>query len=168
MSGVSYTIEVDGLENVRSSIARLGLTPADTLAPRKDIAEEGRKRVSHYFETGTAPDGTKWPESGRAKRDGGQTLLDKGQMRDLVHWEATDDGDVEGSTNDIRARVHNEGLLIEAKNAPFLVFAGADGKLVMVKSVQMPKRTFLDEHIFDNDDYIESTFHKYFEQRFEG
>jgi phage gpG-like protein len=162
-----YTIEVDGLDEVREAIRRLGATPADTAAVRKDIGEEMIKRTHDRFNSGTAPDGSKWPESGRVKKSGGQTLLDHGALRDSVHYEPTPDGDLELYTEDIRARVHNEGLTITPKNGEFLVFAGEDGKLVFTREVHMPKREFLGF----NDDDIEMVSEKFLDdldRRFEG
>lgn len=152
--GATYTIETDGLEEVQSAIKRLGLRPADTLAWRKDMGEQFVLNVADRFATGTAPDGSQWPESERVKRDGGQTLLDHGRLRDSVHYSPAG-GDLEISTNDIRSRVHNDGVTI----------LGAFGKI----DVHMPKRTFMPEFAGGDTDsqYIESSFESFIERRWD-
>jgi len=163
----TYTIETEKLDDVRRAIDALGVTPADTEPARNLIGEEMIKRTHDRFNTGTAPDGSKWKLSKRAEADGGQTLLDHGTLRDSVHYEATGDGDLDLFSDDIRAAVHNEGKTILPKNGEFLVFAGTGGKLVFARSVDMPKREFLG---FNDDDLemVSQTFLDFLEQRFEG
>ena len=163
--GATYIVETEGLDEVVSAINRLGLRPADTLAWRKDMGEQFVLNVADRFATGTAPDGSKWPESGRVREGGGQTLLDHGRLRDSVHYTPLA-GDLEISSNDIRADVHDKGKTILPKKGQFLVFAGAGGKLVFTRAVHMPKRTFMPEFNEGDSDsqYIESSFSEFVER----
>ena len=61
------------------------------------------------FDTETAPDGSAWQQSIRAKEEGGQTLTDSAQLRSSIHSEASN-GSVRWGSNKIYARIHNEGF----------------------------------------------------------
>jgi phage gpG-like protein len=162
----TYTIETEKLDEVRRAIAALELSPADTEPARKEIGEEMIKRTGDRFQEGKGPDGETWAPSRRVQNEGGQTLLDHGDLRDSVHYD-TPEGDLELSSEDIRAAVHNDGKTIVPKNGEFLVFTGADGKVHFAREIHMPKRTFVG---FSDDDLemVSDTFLSNLERRFEG
>jgi Phage virion morphogenesis family len=168
MPGSVYTVETEGLAEVVSAIQRLGLGPSDTLPWRKNLGEEAILNVADRFATGTAPDGSRWPESGRVKAGGGQTLLNLAHLRDSVHYTPTG-GDLEISSNNISADVHDKGKTILPKKGEFLVFMGSDGKLVFTRAVHMPKRTFMPEYNDGDADSqsIDSSFEAFIERRWD-
>lgn len=63
----------------RERLARVRFKPLLT-----SIGNELITSVSRRFETGTAPDGSRWPESLRARLTGGQTLIKSGRLRDSI------------------------------------------------------------------------------------
>ena len=164
---MAYVQEItSGLEDVQNAIARLGLAGRDTLPIRKIVAEELILRRHVGFDEGRAPDGTPWPPSRRVEREGGQTLLDHGDLRSSIYPDFPGD-DLELVSNDIRARVHNEGMTITPKNGEWLVFPGEDGKLVFTREVHIPQRTFLD--VTDDDlEYVRQEFLGRLGQAWEG
>lgn len=95
------------------------------------------------FDNETAPDGSKWTPSARAKEEGGKTLTDTSQLRSSITHNA--DGDsVEVGTNKIYAGVHQYGATIRAKNAPYLAFRlPGDLGFRKVAQVTIPARRFL-------------------------
>lgn len=63
------------------------------------------------FETGTAPDGSRWPRSLAALQEGRQTLIKTGRLRDSITYNATST-DVEVGTNVEYAPPHQFGATI--------------------------------------------------------
>jgi len=95
------------------------------------------------FDNETAPDGTPWTQSIRAKEEGGQTLTDSSQLRSSIHAEPAN-GSVRWGSNKIYARIHNDGGTIRAKGGGKLKFNLPGGLgFVSVDSVTIPQRQFL-------------------------
>lgn len=105
------------------------------------------------FDAETAPDGTPWQQSVRAKEEGGQTLTDSSQLRSSIHSEPAN-GSVRWGSNKIYARIHNEGfdgtVTVGAHSRTITQAFGRQlpgGLVVQVASferaMKMPKRTFL-------------------------
>lgn len=95
------------------------------------------------FDTETAPDGSEWQQSVRAREDGGKTLTDTSQLRSSIHSVAGRNFAEIGS-NKIYAGVHNEGATIVPKNGDYLAFQLPGGLgFRRVKEVQIPQRQFL-------------------------
>lgn len=95
------------------------------------------------FDTETAPDGSKWKPSLRAKTEGGKTLTDTSQLRSSVTSEA-DATSVAVGTNKIYAGAHQFGATIRAKSAKGLRFALPGGLgFRRVMQVELPARPFL-------------------------
>lgn len=84
MSGSTIQIKVQDAEvagMLQRLFARLGnLTPL-----MRDIGEIVKERSMHSFATGTAPDGTPWKPSWRAKRTGDKTLILNAILRNSIH-----------------------------------------------------------------------------------
>lgn len=78
------------------------------------IGNELVTSVSHRFETGTAPDGSRWPESLRARLTGGQTLIKSGRLRDSIAETGPQltARSVEVGTNVVYAAIHQFGGII--------------------------------------------------------
>ena len=99
--------------------------------------------VLNRFETETAPDGSRWTPSLRARIDGGKTLQKSSQLvNSRTHVAGADS--VEVGTNKIYAGVHQFGATIRAKTAKGLQFQ-LPGKLGFrrVMEVEIPARPFL-------------------------
>lgn len=132
-------------ETIDAGLARL-YEAADTITPAlKNIGEHEAQVTRGRFVDEEDPDGRAWkplnPLYRKTKKGSG---ILKGESRSLsqIIWQLVDDTSVEVGSNEIYARIHNEGGVIEAKNAPALVFS-MGGKTIKVKSVTIPKRQFL-------------------------
>lgn len=115
---------------------------ASALAPALDeigmmLTTSTRRR----FEEGRGPDGTPWIESGRAKAEGGRTLVDRGHLRDSITHRVEGHA-VRVGTNRVYGGIHQFGGVIEGKSGS-LKFKTPGGGFVTVKSVTMPARPFL-------------------------
>ncbi|WP_298032284.1 phage virion morphogenesis protein [uncultured Desulfovibrio sp.] len=64
---------------LRDRLARIRFRPLLTA-----IGNELVTSVSRRFETATAPDGSRWPQSLRVRREGGQTLVKTARLRDSI------------------------------------------------------------------------------------
>ncbi len=107
MVGASFRIEIDDA-SAKQALAGL-LEKAQDLTPAMD--EIGAMLVTstlRRFETGQAPGGAPWPPSARAIRDGGQTLVDSGRLRDSITHYPSRDQVVVGS-NVVYAAIHQLG-----------------------------------------------------------
>ena len=93
----------------REQLARVRFKPLLT-----SIGNELITSVSRRFETGTAPDGSRWPESLRARLTGGQTLIKSGRLRDSIAETGPQltARSVEVGTNVVYAAIHQFGGII--------------------------------------------------------
>ena len=104
------------------------------------------------FDDETAPDGSAWSKSIRAREEGGKTLSDSGQLRSSITHNAFSDR-VEVGSNKIYAGVHQDGATIRPKSADKLAFALPGGLgFVQVDEVTIPARPFLG---LSQDDEVE-------------
>ncbi len=95
------------------------------------------------FDTETAPDGSAWDKSIRAKETGGQTLTDSSQLRSSIHAEPAN-GSVRWGSNKIYARMMNDGGTIRAKSGGKLTFRLPGGLgFRSMGEVTIPARAFL-------------------------
>ena len=95
------------------------------------------------FDTETAPDGSAWDKSIRAKEEGGQTLTDSSQLRSSIHAEPSASS-VRWGSNKIYARMMNDGGTIRAKGGGKLKFQLPGGLgFRSVDEVTIPARPFL-------------------------
>ena len=94
------------------------------------------------FSRETGPDGAPWPPSRRAQEEGGQTLTDKGILRNsITHVAGPDYVDV--GTNVLYAAIHQFGGEIRPKSADALYIQRAGKIVAVVDSVTMPARPYL-------------------------
>jgi phage virion morphogenesis protein len=104
-------------------------------------------KTQNRFQTSTAPDGSVWPQSFRAKFAGGKTLVDSARLFQSITHNASATG-VEVGTNVEYAAIHQFGGTIHAKTSKGLNWsyrkAGANQKSWARKmSVTIPARPFL-------------------------
>lgn len=116
----------------------------DNIEPLAEIFGEYLEASTiERFDTETAPDGSPWEQSIRAKEEGGQTLTDSSQLRSSIHHEASN-GAVRWGSNKIYARIQNDGGTIRAKGGGKLNFPLPGGLgFRSVDQVTLPARTFL-------------------------
>lgn len=150
MTGIS--IRVDGLDRANQALASAARRIEDPLPLYIAIGDALVVSTLERFDTETDPQGSPWPMSLRVMMEGGKTLTDTGVLRGSITREA-DAGGVSVGTNDIRARIHQEGGVIRAKTAKGLRFApmGANQDIIR-RSVTMPRRAFLG---LDDEDLAE-------------
>lgn len=135
------TIRIDTDPVVRG-LARLRELGRDLTPVMDEVGAMLVTSTQQRFETGTAPDGTPWPVSGRARRQGGQTLVDDGRLRDSITHDPGADAVTVG-TNVVYAAVHQFGATITPESAQALAFPGPDGGTVFAQQVQIPPRPFI-------------------------
>lgn len=139
----SIRIDVTGAAPIERQLAGL----ADAFGDLTDLMEGFgltlESSVTDRFDSESAPDGSKWTPSIRAKQDGGKTLSDTARLRQSVHSVAGAK-QVEVGTNLIYAGVHQFGATIRAKSSKGLRFqlpGGLGWRRIM--AVEIPARPFL-------------------------
>jgi phage virion morphogenesis protein len=91
------------------------------------LANSSRQR----FKDEQGPGGEDWKKSRRAQAQGGQTLSDKGLLKNSIGYEASE-STVAVGTNDVRAAVHNfggktgRGLKVKMPARPFIGISAED------------------------------------------
>lgn len=138
--GLTLTYDDLGVRRAADGLAALGANlQAELMAPIGALLES---TTLERFDTNIGPDGEAWEPSLRATIVGGPTLVDKGHLRDSIHYELEADAVEIGSAH-ISAAVHNFGAVIHAKTSAGLNFTLADGLGVSVDSVTIPERPFI-------------------------
>lgn len=142
MAGAVLTIDD---EAVNDALSRL-IAAAGSAAPAlKNIGEYEAKTTRRRFIDESDPDGRPWAPLNplyRQTKKGPGILRGESRSLSQIVWQLVDDANVEIGSNQVYARIHNEGGKIVPKNASALVFS-MGGKTFKVKSVTIPKRTFL-------------------------
>lgn len=165
--GVGIRIEGTGEAfRVLDGVARRATNP---LLLWKNVGEQLLANVQERFLTGTGPDGAVWPQSLRARMEGGRTLTDSARLMQSLSpnysgsVNATEDGVEIGTsvtalgTNVLYAAVHQFGATITAKTSKglrFKVGRGRDAKWATKQSVTIPARPFLGIDREDEQDII--------------
>lgn len=124
------------------AIAKAGNTLGHTQALMESVGGALVSGTLKRFDAEEDPQGNKWAPSGRAADDGGQTLTNRGRLRDSIDRMTTSNKVMVGS-NLAYARIHQEGGTITPRNAKKLVFTGRGGKKVAVDKVTIPARPYL-------------------------
>lgn len=137
----SIQIKVEGEARVIAVLNAIALNGAQKSQLFDEIGFNLVENAQLRFADGVSPDGDKWVQSIRAKQQGGQTLIDKGQLRSSLTHNVLSDG-VEYGTNLPYAAPNQYGAEIKAVNAPFLVFK-IGGIFAKKKSVKLPARPFV-------------------------
>lgn len=137
------TITIDDVA-VSDALARLLAAAGDLRPVLKNIGEYEAKITRARFISARDPDGKPWRTLNTlyAKSKKGPGIL-RGETRSLsqIIWQAGA-ASVDIGSNEVYARIHNEGGKIVPKNAAALVFS-MGGQTFRVKSVTIPKRQFL-------------------------
>lgn len=120
--------------NVEINILRQLINTSSVL---KEISKDLRNVVHERFRTSTAPDGSLW--AGVTYRTGKPLWITGSLARSFKRYHNKDRALI--STDDIRARIHNYGGVIKAKNKEYLTFKIGD-KWVKVKQVKIKARPF--------------------------
>jgi phage virion morphogenesis protein len=126
----------------QSGLAALARASGDMTDLMDDIGRRLVSETDRRFETETAPDGTSWKPSRRAIETGGQTLTDKGRLRDSISHQVGPRSVAIG-TNLIYAAVHQAGATIRPTSAKALKFRLPNGAFVTTKEVTIPARPFI-------------------------
>lgn len=117
----------------------------DLMADATDLLDDvGASLVTstlHRFETAPTRDGHAWKPSARATREGGQTLVDRGHLRDSITHRA-DASSVAIGSSLVHAGIHQLGGDIRAKGGGTLRFRIGE-QFVQVARVTMPARPYL-------------------------
>lgn len=122
------------------------------------IGAAGKSSAKNRFRTKIGPDGARWPESGRALREGGETMKGEGGLRDSINWSA-DNRHVEIFTSVVYAAILHFGgktkpHTIKPKHKKALAWPGGKYpvKEVHHPGSNIPPRPFLG---IDDDDKAE-------------
>ncbi|MEQ8747350.1 phage virion morphogenesis protein [Pyruvatibacter sp.] len=150
MAGIDLTLTFEDGE-LRQAMADTRARLGDLSAPLDEIGSYLEDRTLERFETGQAPDGTPWLPSQRAVAEGGQTLVDKGHLRDSMNPQVEGDSVVIGS-NRPYAAIHQFGGTIRAKSGGKLRFELPGGGVVFTDKVDIPARPFLGVNEDDLDE----------------
>lgn len=150
MAGTHITITVDDAQ-ARAMLARLGEPGTQDLMPR--LGEYLQSSTEARFKTQTAPDGTAWqplqPRYARRKKYAKDKILTlSGYLRSGIHYQVTDDAEVQVGSNTKYAAIHQFGGAIEkpARQAAVryrsvagrTLFAGRKHKRVTERQVTIP------------------------------
>ena len=146
-----FRIRVDGLREVEEQLDALFGRTRDLTPLMAVLGENLVAGTRDRFEREEAPDGAPWKPSLRAELEGGQTLTQRGRLRDSVHFEARAD-QVEVGSNLIYAAVHQLGATIVPVNAGALRFRLPGGLgMRTVQQVVIPARPYLGISDYDED-----------------
>lgn len=124
------------------ALGKAALKLGNTKSLMESVGEALVSGTLQRFKDEEDPQGQKWPKSGRAAAEGGQTLTDTGRLQKSIDYAATSDKVMVGS-NLVYARIHQKGGTITPKKAKRLVFRGSDGRTVSADKVTIPPRPFL-------------------------
>lgn len=127
MAGVSLEIVLDDILS-EAALARIEAAVADMTEPMDDIGDALVTSTKMRFETGTDPDGKRWPVSKAAMRRAGQTLKDCGHLHDSIVHEPSRLGVSVGSAL-VYSRPHQLGGQVgrgHAVELPARAFLGID------------------------------------------
>ena len=147
MAGASFTLDT---KQFQRGMAGALVHFADRQQLAANLGEAMVASTKQRFRDEEGPDGESWAKSRRAEEEGGQTLTDKGRLKNSIGYEATPDS-VAWGTNAEYASTHQGGAEIKAKGK-FLKFPGLGGANVFVKQVTIPARPFIGFNKNDQDE----------------
>ncbi|QRE74386.1 phage virion morphogenesis protein [Methylobacterium aquaticum] len=153
--GVSITIDASEFGMAADRLRQfVSFDPAPLMEEIAALGEsQTRRRIS---EEKTAPDGTPWEPN----RNGTPILTETGQhLLASVAFYASSEEAVWGAAWEF-AHIHQEGAVIAAKNAPYLVFFSG-GAWHSAKSVTIPARPFVglsDDNRAEIEDLVSDHF----------
>ena len=133
MAGTHITITVDDAQ-ARAMLERLGEPGTQDLMPR--LGEYLQASSQKRFKTQTAPDGTAWqplqPRYARRKKYAKDKILTlRGYLRSGIHYQVTDDAEVQVGSNTKYAAIHQFGGAIEKPARQAIVrYRGEAGRVL--------------------------------------
>lgn len=140
---LSFSINLDELARL-SGFSKKVLEKTQNKRPlMRQLGAIGETQTSERFDTGTAPDGTKWPKSLRVQMNqGGQTLVDSRRLlSSITHF--SDANSAMWGTNVKYAAAHNFGAIIRPRKAKRLkFFIPGIGFRSLLQAV-LPQREFM-------------------------
>jgi len=142
---------------VNDALARVISIAGDVTPALKNIGEYEASATKRRFIDERDPDGNAWaplnPLYRQTKK--GPGIL-RGETRSLsqIVWQLAGSSEVEIGSNEVYARIHNEGGIIVPKSAAALVFS-MGGRTIITKSVKIPQRTFLGFSAADTDEIMD-------------
>lgn len=139
------TLTAPDLPAFEAIVGQLIARAADLSPLMSRIGMYGESSTIERFNTETAPDGSRWTPSMRARLEGGKTLTKSataGLKGSITH--TFDRNSAEWGTNKIYAGIHQHGGIIRAKNGGRLAFR-LPGNLQFVspEQVVIPARPFI-------------------------
>jgi phage virion morphogenesis protein len=105
MAGILLHLDDRGLQR---ALAGIRAALRDLSPVMADIGEAVVSQTQDSFENQAGPDGTPWQPSQRAEREGGQTLIDSGQLFGSIGYDALPESVIIGS-NRVYAAIHQFG-----------------------------------------------------------
>lgn len=153
---------------VLDSLDRLYAAAGDLGPVMKNIGEYEAGSTKRRFISETDPAGVPWLDLNKlyqkTKKGPGKLRGETRQLSQIVYQAANDN--VAIGSNEVYARIHNEGGIIKPKSAAALVFS-MGGQTFKVKSVRIPRRQFLG---FSDEDIaqIRAIIEDHFEFAIEG
>ncbi|WP_051284385.1 phage virion morphogenesis protein [Desulforegula conservatrix] len=106
---VNINISLEGKDKIQTMLAELERKAGDLTPAMKSIGEHvvSVARLSFRFEK--TPTGLPWPKSDRALKEGGQTLSDKGRLKNSITSQVSGNSVIVG-TNVKYAAIHQFGF----------------------------------------------------------
>jgi phage gpG-like protein len=138
------TLHARDLPRVEHILAELQRRAVDTSPLMDRIGQATVSDMQERFDTETAPDGSRWTPSVRARTEGGKTLTQSARLRQSLTHNVMGRDQVEAGTNVIYAGVHNQGATIRASGGGKLRFRLPGGLgFRSVDQVIIPQRQFV-------------------------
>lgn len=140
---LSFSIDLDELARL-AGFSKKVLEKTQNKRPlMRQLGAIGETQTAERFETGTAPDGSKWPKSLRVQMNqGGQTLVDSRRLlSSITHF--SDSTSAMWGTNVKYAGAHNFGAIIRPRKAKRLKFFIPGIGFRSPLQVVLPKREFM-------------------------
>ena len=134
MSAITITIDI---APVQSMLDELAQKTGDLSPIMSTIGEIVVRQVDDAFKDQRSPGGVPWKRSQRAIADGGQTLIDRGVLRNSITRKVAGQSVTVG-TNVEYSAIHQFGGVIRPKKKKALAFGG-----IVRRQVTMPARPFL-------------------------
>lgn len=147
MTGARITIAIeDG--GLAALFTRLRAAGADLGAAMEDIAGDLEETTRRRFESGTGPGGIAWTPSARAKKAGGKTLIDSGQLLASIvsRSSATE---AEAGTNKEYAALHQFGGTVDRPARTVTTYRRVAGKMDRFRDwrfVKKGKANYAEDH----------------------
>lgn len=124
-------------ETLSGRLERGAQAAVDFTVPMRAIADYMREATIENFRLESGPDGQRWKPSQRALEEGGQTLRERGHLRQSI-FSTSDANTALAGSDVIYAAIHQFGGTIRAKNGKALRTPFGPRT-----SVTMPARPFL-------------------------